>query len=285
VLGFEYGFSVAAPDTLTVWEAQFGDFVNMAQTVIDQFIASDGAKWAQDSGLVLLLPHGYEGQGPEHSSARPERFLQMCAEGNLRVAYPSSPAQYFHILRRQAKLPERRPLVLMQPKSLLRLAQAASAAKELSQGSFRSAIDDPDGASKRNKVKRLIFCTGKVYYDLVTPGVPESVAVVRVEELYPWPHEEVARIVDLYPHIDEVAWVQEEPKNMGAWSFVAPRLRVSTGNALVIRYYGRPERASPAEGYPAAHTAEQTRIVTEAVQAPVRQTGARRVSSMATRQG
>ncbi|MBX3134250.1 MAG: 2-oxoglutarate dehydrogenase E1 component [Gemmatimonadaceae bacterium] len=280
VLGFEYGFSVAATDTLTLWEAQFGDFANVAQPVIDQFIASDRAKWAQDSGLVLLLPHGYEGQGPEHSSARLERFLQLCAEGNLRVAYPSSPAQYFHILRRQAKL-ARRPLVLMQPKSLLRLAQASSSIKDLSEGSFRPVIDDPKGAEKREDVKRLVFCTGKVYYDLLAAGVPERVAVVRVEELYPWPHDEVARIVDLYPNIDEVAWVQEEPKNMGAWTFVAPRLRVSTGNALVIRYYGRPERASPAEGYPSTHAEEQKRIITEALSATVRHTGARRVTAMA----
>jgi 2-oxoglutarate dehydrogenase E1 component len=280
VLGFEYGFSVAAPDTMTLWEAQFGDFANVAQPTIDQFIMSDRAKWAQDSGLVMLLPHGYEGQGPEHSSARLERFLQMCAEGNMRVAYPSSPAQYFHILRRQAKLMPRRPLVLMQPKSLLRLAGAASTITDLSQQqSFRPVIDDPTGAQKRAAVRRLVFCTGKVYYDLAAAGVPESVAVVRVEELYPWPHEEIARIVDLYPQIDEVAWVQEEPKNMGAWTFVAPRLRVSTGNALVIKYYGRPERASPAEGYPATHTEEQTRIVTEALSAPVKQTGARRAST------
>jgi len=279
VLGFEYGFSVAAPDTLTIWEAQFGDFANMAQPVIDQFISADRAKWGQDSGLVMLLPHGYEGQGPEHSSARLERFLQMCAEGNMRIAYPSSPSQYFHLLRRQTKL-GRRPLVVMQPKSLLRLAQAASAIKELSEGSFRPVIDDPNGAAKRANVKRLIFCTGKIYYDLLAAGIPESVAVVRVEELYPWPHEEVARIVDLYPSIDEVAWVQEEPKNMGAWTFVAPRLRVSTGNALVIRYYGRPERASPAEGYPSTHAEEQTRIVTDALAAPVRMTGARRVTAM-----
>jgi 2-oxoglutarate dehydrogenase E1 component len=280
VLGFEYGFSVAAPDTLTLWEAQFGDFANMAQPMLDQFIAADRAKWGQDSGLVMLLPHGYEGQGPEHSSARLERFLQMCAENNMRVCYPSSPSQYFHLLRRQTKQ-GRRPLVVMQPKSLLRLAQAASSIKELSEGSFRPVIDDPNGAAKRANVKRLIFCTGKIYYDLLAAGIPESVAVVRVEELYPWPHEEVARIVDLYPSIDEVAWVQEEPKNMGAWTFVAPRLRVSTGNALVIRYYGRPERASPAEGYPSTHAEEQTRIVTDALSAPVRMTGARRVTAMA----
>ncbi len=283
VLGFEYGFSVAAPDTLTIWEAQFGDFANVAQPIIDQFLVSDRAKWAQDSGVVLLLPHGYEGQGPEHSSARLERFLQACAEDNIRVAYPSTPAQYFHIIRRQAKLAERRPLVLMQPKSLLRLAQAASTVTDLAQSKFLSAIDDAAGPTKRNAVKRLVFCTGKVYYDLLAAGLPESVAVVRVEELYPWPHEEIARIVDLYPEIDEVAWVQEEPKNMGAWSFVAPRLRVSTGNALVIRYYGRPERASPAEGYPSTHAEEQARIVHEALQAPVRMTGARRVSGASSR--
>ncbi|HVH38519.1 MAG TPA: 2-oxoglutarate dehydrogenase E1 component [Gemmatimonadaceae bacterium] len=283
VMGFEYGYSVTRPDTLTLWEGQFGDFANVAQPMIDQFIVSDRAKWAQDSGIVLLLPHGYEGQGPEHSSARLERFLQMCAESNMRVAYPSSPAQYFHILRRQVKLAARRPLVLMQPKSLLRLAQATSMLGDLSQGGFQPVIDDPQGAEKREGVKRLVFCTGKIYYDLLAKGVPESVAVVRVEELYPWPHEEVARIVDGYPDIDEVAWVQEEPKNMGAWSFVAPRLRVSTGNALVIRYYGRPERASPAEGYPSAHAEEQGRIVTEVLQAPFRQTSARRTATMASR--
>jgi 2-oxoglutarate dehydrogenase E1 component len=281
VLGFEYGYSVATPDTLTVWEAQFGDFANVAQPMIDQFLASDRAKWAQDSGVVLLLPHGYEGQGPEHSSARLERFLQLCAEGNLRVAYPSTPAQYFHILRRQSRLETRRPLVLMQPKSLLRLAQAASKLDDLSMSGFRAVIDDPQGAGKRQSVKRLIFCTGKIFYDLVAKGIPDSVAVVRVEELYPWAHEAVAKIVDEYPAIDEVAWVQEEPKNQGAWGFVAPRLRVSTGNALVIKYYGRTERASPAEGYSSTHTEEQARIVTEVLQSPVRATGTRRVSSMA----
>jgi 2-oxoglutarate dehydrogenase E1 component len=281
VMGFEYGYSVTAPDTLTLWEGQFGDFANVAQPIIDQFIASDRAKWGQDSGLVLLLPHGYEGQGPEHSSARLERFLQLCAEENLRVAYPSTPAQYFHILRRQARRAHRRPLVLMQPKSLLRLAQAASTLADLSGGTFRPVIDDPQAETKRAEVKRLVFCTGKVYYDLLAKGIPSTVAVVRVEELYPWPHEAIAGIVDRYPNIDEVAWVQEEPKNQGAWSFVAPRLRVSTGNALVIRYYGRPERASPAEGYPAEHAEEQGRIVTEVLESPVASVGSRRPSGAA----
>jgi 2-oxoglutarate dehydrogenase E1 component len=202
VMGFEYGYSVAAPDTLVLWEAQFGDFANVAQPLIDQFLASDRAKWAQDSGLVLLLPHGYEGQGPEHSSARLERFLQLCAEDNLRVAYPSTPAQYFHVLRRQALLDRRRPLVLMQPKSLLRLAQAASSLADLAEGGFRAVIDDPAAEGKREGVKRLVFCTGKVYYDLLAQGIPEHVAVVRIEELYPWPLEQVAAIVDRYPAID-----------------------------------------------------------------------------------
>ena len=267
VLGFEYGFSTAHPEALVLWEAQFGDFVNMAQPVIDQFIAADTAKWGQDSSVVLLLPHGYEGQGPEHSSARLERFLQLCAEGNMRVAYCTSPAQYFHILRRQAKDPVRRPLVLMQPKSMLRLPAAASKLEDLTQGGFKRVIDDP-GVQRRDDVTRIVFTTGKLYYELVAEGRPNHIAVVRVEELYPWPHEEVSRAVDAYPNVVEIVWAQEEPKNMGAWSFVAPRLRASAGNALIIRYVGRPERASPAEGYIASHQAEQARIVGEAWAAP-----------------
>ena len=267
-MGFEYGFSVAAPDTLTLWEGQFGDFVNVAQPIIDQFIVADRAKWGQDSGLVLLLPHGCEGQGPEHSSARLERFLQLCAENNMTVAYPSSPAQYFHLLRWQARRTPRRPLILMQPKSLLRLPQAASSLSDLTAGTFRPVIDDPQGTAKREQVKRLVFCSGKVYYDLAAKAPDNHVAVVRVEVLYPWPLDEVTRLVDLYPNIDEVAWVQEEPRNMGAWTFVAPRLRVAAGNAQVIRYIGRPERASPAEGYAQSHTEEQGRIVQEALEVP-----------------
>ncbi|HET7614383.1 MAG TPA: 2-oxoglutarate dehydrogenase E1 component [Gemmatimonadaceae bacterium] len=269
VLGFEYGYSTAAENTLVLWEAQYGDFVNVAQPIIDQFIAADRAKWGQDSSLVLLLPHGYEGQGPEHSSARLERFLQLCAEGNQRVAYPSTPAQYFHILRRQAQLYERRPLILMQPKSLLRLPEAASKLTDLTSGAFRPVIDDPVASNSRESVTRLVFCTGKVYYDLATKRAPH-VALVRVEELYPWPGNQVAEIVDLYPEIEEVVWAQEEPKNQGAWSYVSPRLRVSTGNALLTRYVGRPDRASPAEGYAEAHKKEQERIVAE-VNAPMQQ--------------
>jgi 2-oxoglutarate dehydrogenase E1 component len=267
VLGFEYGYSTASEDTLVLWEAQYGDFVNVAQPIIDQFIVADRAKWGQDSSIVLLLPHGYEGQGPEHSSARLERFLRLSAEGNQRVAYPSTPAQYFHILRRQAQLYERRPLILMQPKSLLRLPEAASKLTDLTSGAFRPVIDDPVASESRESVTRLVFCTGKIYYDLAAKRGPH-VALVRVEELYPWPGNQVAQIVDLYPEIEEVVWAQEEPKNQGAWSYVSPLLRVSTGNALLTRYMGRPERASPAEGYAEAHKKEQERIVAE-VNAPM----------------
>ncbi|MEX2325551.1 MAG: hypothetical protein WD553_02060, partial [Gemmatimonadaceae bacterium] len=185
-----------------------------------------------------------------------------CAEGNMRVAYPSTPAQYFHILRRQAAQAQRRPLILMQPKSLLRMPEAASRLADFSEGAFQCVIDDPGRAEGRDQIKRLVFCTGKIYYDLLAGGPPPEVAVVRVEELYPWPHEDVTRVVDAYPNVAEVVWAQEEPKNMGAWTYVAPLLRVSTGDALVMRYIGRPERASPSEGYAASHTAEQKRIVT-----------------------
>jgi 2-oxoglutarate dehydrogenase E1 component len=262
VLGFEYGFSVEAKDALVLWEAQYGDFANVAQPIVDQFLSSDRAKWSQDSGVTMLLPHGYEGGGPEHSSARLERYLQLCAENNMRVAYPSTPAQYFHILRRQAKASPRRPLVLMQPKSLLRLPEAASKLSDLVEGSFRPVIDDPIASQNREQVRRLVFCTGKIYYDLLAQR-RDDVALVRVEELYPWPHDEIAKIVDSYPAIEDVVWAQEEPKNMGAWSFLWPRLRVSTGNAITVRYIGRPERASPAEGYTADHNTEQKRIVNE----------------------
>jgi 2-oxoglutarate dehydrogenase E1 component len=275
VLGFEYGYSTASEDTLVLWEAQYGDFVNVAQPIIDQFISADRAKWGQDSSIVLLLPHGYEGQGPEHSSARLERFLQLCAEGNQRVAYPSTPAQYFHILRRQAQLYERRPLILMQPKGLLRLPEAASKLADLASGSFRPVIDDPVASQQREAITSLVFCTGRIYYDLAAKRAPH-VALVRVEELYPWPGNQVAQIVDLYPAIEEVVWAQEEPKNQGAWSYVSPRLRMSTGNALLTRYVGRPDRSSPAEGYAEAHKKEQDRIIAE-VNAPLQQpAGAKR---------
>jgi 2-oxoglutarate dehydrogenase E1 component len=309
VLAFEYGYSTVADDTLVLWEAQYGDFANVAQPIIDQFIVSDRSKWGQDSGLVMLLPHGYEGQGPEHSSARLERFLQLSAEGNLIVAYPSTPAQYFHVLRRQARTRPRRPLVLMQPKSVLRLQDAAVGLEALAGGAFQPVIDDPVASRARESVRRLVLCTGKIFYDLAAArrdGVPggaggtssharggggggagggsgggaSHVAIVRVEELHPWPHDDVGRIVDLYPAIEEVVWAQEEPKNMGAWMHVAPLLRASTGNVLALRYVGRPERASPAEGYKTAHDVEQRRIV-ETVLAVPRPAPAKRRSAAA----
>jgi 2-oxoglutarate dehydrogenase E1 component len=264
VMGFEYGFSTASPNDLVLWEAQYGDFVNVAQPIIDQFISADRAKWGQRSGLVLLLPHGYEGGGPEHSSARLERFLQLCAEDNMVVAYPSTPAQYFHILRRQGMRTDRKPLILMQPKSLLRLPAAAVRIEDLANGSFQPVIDDVVAAGRRDEVRRVVFSTAKMYYDLLAVrGDRADVALVRVDELYPWPGEAVAAVVDRYPNVEDVVWAQEEPKNMGAWSYVAPQLRVATGNMLTIRYIGRPERASPAEGYSKAHEEEQKRIVNE----------------------
>ncbi len=268
VMGFEYGFSTAAADTLVLWEAQYGDFVNVAQPIMDQFLFADRAKWGQGSGLVLLLPHGYEGGGPEHSSARLERFLQACAEGNMIVAYPSTPAQYFHVLRRQARLAPRRPLVLMQPKSLLRMPEAAAKVEDLTSGIFRPVLDDPTASQQRDQVRRLVFCTAKMYYDLAAARKDNAVALIRVDELYPWPHEEIGRVVDLYPAVEDVVWAQEEPKNMGAWTYVAPRLRALVGNVQEMRYVGRPERASPAEGFEAAHKAEQARVVAEALNAP-----------------
>jgi 2-oxoglutarate dehydrogenase E1 component len=279
VMGFEYGFSTAARGEMVIWEGQFGDFANVAQPIIDQFLAADRAKWGQDSSLVLLLPHGYEGQGPEHSSARLERYLQLCAEGNLVVAYPSTPAQYFHVLRRHGRRTTERPLVLMQPKSLLRMPEAASRIEDLSTGSFRPVIDDAAAREHKDSVRRLVFCTGKVYYDLIAArtargktGVSNGVAgvaIARVEEFYPWPHDGIASVVDQYPNVEEVVWAQEEPKNMGAWTFVSPRLRASTGNQLTVRYVGRGERASPAEGYHAAHLEEQARIVHDVLTLPV----------------
>jgi len=213
---------------------------------------------------VLLLPHGYEGGGPEHSSARLERFLQLCAERNMVVAYPSTPAQYFHILRRQALRSDRQPLILMQPKSLLRLPAAASRVEDLAEGGFQPVIDDLAVADRRDDVRRLVLCTAKMYYDLLAARqAGADIALVRVDELYPWPGDAVAEMVDRYPNLEDVVWAQEEPKNMGAWSYVSPQLRVATGNMLTIRYIGRPERASPAEGYSKAHEEEQKRIVGE----------------------
>ncbi len=271
VLGFEYGYSTAASRTLTLWEAQFGDFVNGAQVILDQFLAAGRAKWGQTSRLVLLLPHGYEGQGPEHSSARLERFLQLAAEDNIRVANVTTPGQYFHLLRRQARLDEMRPLVVFTPKSLLRHPKAVSGKTELTDGGFRLALDDPRGRDGAENVKRVVFCSGKVYYDLLTSDHREEadhVAVIRLEQLYPFPADAVAEILDRYGNATELVWVQEEPANMGGWSYIRPWLdRFADGRE--VGYVGRPERASPAEGYKKAHDEEQARIVREAFRSDV----------------
>ncbi|HEY3018056.1 MAG TPA: 2-oxoglutarate dehydrogenase E1 component [Gaiellaceae bacterium] len=262
-LGFEYGYSVAAPEALVLWEAQFGDFVNGAQIVIDQFIVAGLSKWLETTRLTLLLPHGYEGNGPEHSSARLERFLQLAAQENIRVANCSTSGQYFHLLRRQALDAAGRPLVVMTPKGLLRLKQASSTLAELAEGSFRPVIDDP--GADREAVTRLVICSGKVYYDIVgheERAKLEDVAVARLEQLYPFPVESYAELVSAYPNLREVVWAQEEPQNMGAWRTIRHRLE-APGVPLV--YAGRPWRASPSEGYPTAHLREQDRIVRAAL--------------------
>ncbi|MGH7700730.1 MAG: multifunctional oxoglutarate decarboxylase/oxoglutarate dehydrogenase thiamine pyrophosphate-binding subunit/dihydrolipoyllysine-residue succinyltransferase subunit [Gemmatimonadales bacterium] len=267
-VGFEYGYAVQAPEALVLWEAQFGDFVNGAEVIIDQFIAAGLAKWGETSRLTLLLPHGYEGQGPEHSSARLERFLALSAEGNIRVANCTTPAQYFHLLRRQARHAELRPLVLMTPKSLLRLPAATSRLDDLTQGRFHAVLDDGAAEGMRDRVTRLVLCSGKVYYDLLASdrrATSPHVAIGRVELLYPFPAADLKALVERYPKLTDVVWVQEEPRNLGARKFVLPKLREQVvSDGVAVRDVSRPERSSPAEGYPAAHQAEQARIVREA---------------------
>jgi 2-oxoglutarate dehydrogenase E1 component len=266
-LGFEYGYAAAAPEALVLWEAQYGDFTNGAEVIIDQFIIAGLAKWAQTSRLTLLLPHGYEGQGPEHSSARIERFLALGADGNIRIANCTTPAQYFHLLRRQARHTELRPLVLFTPKSLLRLPQASSRLEDLVGGRFQAVLDDPAAAERRDTVRRLILCSGKVYYDL-TLAPPRTaatdVAIGRVELLYPFPQAELAALAGRYPNLREIVWVQEEPRNMGPQKFMLPQLRELVPATMTLRAIARPERSSPAEGYPAAHQAEQARLLAAA---------------------
>jgi 2-oxoglutarate dehydrogenase E1 component len=276
-VGFEYGYSAAAPDALVLWEAQFGDFANVAQVIIDQFLVSGYAKWGQATRLGLLLPHGYEGQGPEHSSARLERFLQLAAERNMRVANCSTPAQYFHLLRMQALCDPAKPLVVMTPKSLLRHPKATSRLEELATGAFRPIIEDDD--ARADEVTRLVLCSGKIYYDLVGSeqrAASGHVAVARVEMLYPLDEEHLAALVAAYPGLEEIAWVQEEPENMGAWRYMEPRLRGLVPDGARIRYVGRPERASPAEGYASRHEKQQARIIEEALEASARKARARR---------
>jgi 2-oxoglutarate dehydrogenase E1 component len=267
VLGFEYGYSCADPNTLTIWEAQFGDFVNGAQVVIDQFIVSGEAKWGRQSGLTLMLPHGYEGQGPEHSSARIERFLQLCADNNIQVVQPTTAAQIFHLLRRQMVRQFRKPLVILTPKSLLRNKDAGSALKELSTGRFQPIIPELDAQIKAASVKRVLVCSGKVYYDLVhgrADRKDDSVAIIRVEQLYPFAHKTFEAELRKYPKATEVVWVQDEPQNQGPWFYVQHHLYQNMSAGQKLGYAGRPASASPAVGYLAKHQEQQKALVDQA---------------------
>jgi 2-oxoglutarate dehydrogenase E1 component len=284
VLGFEYGYTLADPRPLVMWEAQFGDFVNGAQPIIDQFIVAGESKWQLMSGLVMLLPHGYEGQGPEHSNAYVERWLSLCAENNIQVATPTTPAQYFHLLRRQIHRKFRKPLVLFMPKGLLRYEPSFSTVADLTEGHFHAVLDDPQVADK-DKVRRVLLCTGKVYYTLQAArgpadgkhaddgtngngdsaaGAGDNVAVIRVEQLYPFCEQELRSIVEKYHRVEEIAWVQEEPRNRGAWTFMEPRLRAMFPDTL-ITYFGRDESASPAVGSVKAHQIEEKELVSAAL--------------------
>ncbi|MCB1309635.1 MAG: 2-oxoglutarate dehydrogenase E1 component, partial [Leptospiraceae bacterium] len=268
VLGFEYGYSLSDPKTLVLWEAQFGDFVNGAQIMIDQFISSSEVKWHRMSGLVMLLPHGYEGQGPEHSSARLERFLQLCSSNNMQVCNCSTPAQYFHLLRRQMLRAYRKPLIIMSPKSLLRLPEAGSALDDISMGIFREVLHDPETKGNEQKITRLLFCSGKIYYDLrkfrEEQGV-ENVAIARMEQIYPYPLEQVADVMQLYPQLKEVFWVQEEPRNQGAWDFLRDRLHAQLPSGCYYKSITRPPSPSPAAGLSSIHREEQEELVRKAL--------------------
>lgn len=268
-LGYEYGYSVHAPDSLVLWEAQFGDFANVAQVIIDQFIASGRTKWKQDAALVLLLPHGYEGQGPDHSSARLERYLELAAEDNWRIANCTTAAQYYHLLRLQAHNLQHypRPLVLMSPKGLLRHPLAVSSLDDLVQGGFQPVLDDSQAQQRPERVRRVVLCTGKIAIDMlghVSHLHDEERAIVRVEMLYPFPERELRSVLARYPHAQEIVWVQEEPRNMGAWTYIQPRLRKLIDEQLALHVIARPERSSPAAGFWDLYLAEQEQIIAEA---------------------
>jgi len=263
IMGFEYGFSMAQPLGLVIWEAQFGDFANNAQSIIDLYIASGESKWQRLSGLVLLLPHGWEGLGPEHSSARLERFLQLCAGNNIQVCNLTTPAQYFHLIRRQAKSNFRKPLILMAPKSLLRHPQAVSNLKDMTSGSFREVVDDPD---RLKSVRRILFCSGQIFYELLQRRRKiknSDAAIVRLEQFYPFPETQLKAAVQKYKQARKYVWVQEEPENMGAWFFVRPRLEKLTGKSF--EYVGRKAASSPATGFPNIYRKEQAAIIDNAL--------------------
>ena len=272
VLAFEYGYATTVPNALIVWEAQFGDFVNGAQVVIDQFISSGETKWQRVCGLTMLLPHGFEGQGPEHSSARLERFLQLCAEDNMQVITPTTPAQIFHALRRQAVRPIRKPLVVMSPKSLLRHKLATSELEELANGKFETVLPELDQVDN-DKVTRIVMCGGKVYYDLLEQrrelGL-DHVAIIRIEQLYPLPEERMVEEVQKYANLEEIVWCQEEPLNQGAWYYLAPHMFRIFGpqgdqprvtKAHIVDPVARPASAAPATGLPSIHLRQQRELV------------------------
>jgi 2-oxoglutarate dehydrogenase E1 component len=266
VLGFEFGYSLADPATLVIWEAQFGDFANGAQVIVDQFISSSEAKWKRMSGLTMLLPHGYEGQGPEHSSARMERYLQLCSQHNMQVCYPTTPAQIYHLLRRQMHRNYRKPLIVMSPKSLLRHPEAVCKPEDFLSGRFQDVIPEVDADIKADKVKRILFCTGKIYYELreerKKAGITDT-AIIRVEQLYPFPDRDIQTILESYKKIEEVGWVQEEPRNQGAWIYMENLLGHLCKSRL--NYYGRSASPSPATGYYKVHVKEQQAIINEAL--------------------
>ncbi|MFS0848166.1 2-oxoglutarate dehydrogenase E1 component [Novosphingobium panipatense] len=276
VLGFEYGFASADPKTLVLWEAQFGDFANGAQIIIDQYVASAESKWLRANGLVMLLPHGYEGQGPEHSSARLERYLQLCAQDNIQVCNITSPANYFHVLRRQMRRPFRKPLIIMTPKSLLRHPLAKSSAKEFLEGDFKRILSDPNGSADE-ATKKVILCSGKVFYDLLEARDAAEITdtqIIRLEQLYPFPGEPLTERLSKMPNLEEIVWCQEEPKNNGSWFFVDPLIEEAAKAAGVSaprpRYAGRAASASPATGLAKRHTAEQAALVADALHLSVR---------------
>jgi 2-oxoglutarate dehydrogenase E1 component len=271
VLAFEYGFSTAEPNTMVIWEGQFGDFVNGAQVVIDQFISSGETKWGRASGLTLMLPHGYEGQGPEHSSARIERFLQLSAEHNMQVCQPTTPAQIFHLLRRQMIRMFRKPLVIMTPKSLLRNKEATSSLDELARGEFKTIIGELDATIDPKKVKKLVACSGKVYYDLVAARRERElgdVAIIRVEQLYPFAHKAMETELKKYPALTQVVWCQDEPQNQGAWFYIQHHIGEALKEGQKLTYAGRPASASPAVGYYDKHYAQLKELLTAALGEP-----------------
>jgi 2-oxoglutarate dehydrogenase E1 component len=267
VLGYEYGYATAEPNTLTLWEAQFGDFANGAQVVIDQFITSGGEKWGLLCGLVMLLPHGYEGQGAEHSSARLERYLRLCANHNIQVCSPTTPAQIFHLLRRQMLRPFRTPLIVMSPKSLLRHRLATSPRQALLEGGFSTILDETDNLDPE-QIQRLILCAGKVYYELLearrSRGLVDT-AIIRVEQIYPFPKEDFNQVIQRYPNVEEYIWCQEEPQNQGAWDQIKHRFHGLIKSGKNLMYVGRPTAAAPAVGYRPVHLQQQETLIEEAL--------------------